>query len=126
MKEVRVQINDREYRFRAMMDLNSELWIHIDGQTIVLETESKARRKGKKSSTESETDILAPMPGKILKLKAAIGQRVKKGETLVIMEAMKMEYSLASSMDGKVKSVHIKEGDNVQLKQCLVEVEKGT
>jgi biotin carboxyl carrier protein len=54
------------------------------------------------------------MPGHVLDLRAATGARVKAGEVLVVLEAMKMEHSLAAPWDGTVLAVNVKQGDRVE------------
>ena len=58
--------------------------------------------------------LIAPMPGKVIDLKVKVGSKVKKGETLVILEAMKMEHQVKASADGKVTKVLIKKDDQLE------------
>lgn len=58
--------------------------------------------------------INAPMPGKILSVKASAGQAVKKGDVLMILEAMKMENEVVAPQDGTVVSVNVAAGDSVE------------
>lgn len=67
--------------------------------------------------------LKSPMPGKIFKLVKAIGDEVKKGEAILILEAMKMEHSIRSDKDGKVKGIFFKVGELVQGGVVLAEVE---
>jgi len=67
--------------------------------------------------------IQAPMPGKILAVKAVPGDVVKNGAVLVILEAMKMENDIMAPADGTVKSVNVKEGDSVNTGDVLVVLE---
>jgi biotin carboxyl carrier protein len=53
------------------------------------------------------------MPGKILEVHVSEGQSVTSGDVLMVMEAMKMEHKIVASSDGKVASIHFKEGDQV-------------
>jgi biotin carboxyl carrier protein len=66
-------------------------------------------------------EIKAPMPGLVLKVLVEEGTEVKKGDNLVILEAMKMENILKSSTDGVVKKILIKQGDKVEKNQILVQ-----
>lgn len=66
-------------------------------------------------------NIKAPMPGLIVDLKVADGDAVKAGDTLVILEAMKMENSIKSPGDGVVKTVKVKKGASVEKGQVLIE-----
>jgi biotin carboxyl carrier protein len=65
--------------------------------------------------------IKAPMPGLIIDLKVKIGDVVKPGDQLLILEAMKMENILKSQGEGTVKNVRVKKGDTVEKGQVLVE-----
>lgn len=58
--------------------------------------------------------VAAPMPGKIISTKAGIGQSVKKGEVILILEAMKMENEIVAPQDGTVASIDVSAGDVVE------------
>jgi acetyl/propionyl-CoA carboxylase alpha subunit len=66
------------------------------------------------------TDIKAPMPGLILDIKVTEGQEVKKGEVILILEAMKMENAIKSPADGTIRTIKIKRGDSVEKNQVLI------
>lgn len=63
--------------------------------------------------------ITAPMPGKILKVVAAAGQAVKKGDVLVVLEAMKMENDIVAPADGTVASINVAAGQSVEPGEVL-------
>lgn len=65
-------------------------------------------------------DIKAPMPGLVLKVLVTEGQEFKKGDNLLVLEAMKMENILKSPTDGVVKSIKIKPGDKVDKNEVLI------
>ena len=67
--------------------------------------------------------ILASMDGSIVDVQVSAGDHVKKGQTLVILEAMKMEHPLKADADGVVKTVNVKTGDQVKIRQLLVEID---
>lgn len=67
--------------------------------------------------------LKSPMPGKIFKVLKEAGSEVKKGEAILILEAMKMEHSIRSDKDGKVSKIFYKVGDLVQGGVILAEVE---
>lgn len=66
------------------------------------------------------TTVEAPMPGKILSVKAAPGQAVKYGQAVIIMEAMKMETEIVAPVDGTVSQILVKEGDTVETGTAMV------
>ena len=68
----------------------------------------------KATGAEGSVKVVAPMPGKILGVKASVGQAVKKGEVIVVLEAMKMENEVVAPEDGTVASINVSEGANVE------------
>lgn len=68
-------------------------------------------------------DIKAPMPGLILDISVSQGQEVKENDTLLILEAMKMENVLTSPRDGVIKTISVAKGDAVDKNQLLIEFE---
>lgn len=68
----------------------------------------------KASGTEGSVKVTAPMPGKILGVKASVGQAVKKGDVIIVLEAMKMENEVVAPEDGTVASINVSEGANVE------------
>lgn len=64
--------------------------------------------------------INSPMPGNILSVKASAGQAVKKGDVLMILEAMKMENEICAPQDGTIASVQVAAGDSVESGDVLV------
>jgi len=68
--------------------------------------------------------ILSFIPGTVLDIFVTPGQSVKKGELLLILDAMKMQNKLKSPLDGKIKSIHTKKGDRVSKGALLVELEQ--
>ncbi len=106
--------------------IKNTLWVHVSGQIQAFELDSHRVSKRKtKVSASNPNFVLSPMPGKITKIFVTVGQMVKPGDSLIVMEAMKMEYTLKSSLNGKVKNVNCKINDQVVLAKLLVELEKG-
>ncbi|MBQ7797435.1 MAG: biotin/lipoyl-binding protein, partial [Lachnospiraceae bacterium] len=58
--------------------------------------------------------VESPMPGKILGVKASVGQAVKKGQVIVILEAMKMENEIVAPQDGTIATINVNTGDSVE------------
>ncbi|MEL7589647.1 MAG: acetyl-CoA carboxylase biotin carboxyl carrier protein subunit [Prolixibacteraceae bacterium] len=81
------------------------------------------RNRGNGGVIQGTNRITAPMPGKIVKVLVEAGQHVQKGQTAVIMSAMKMESEYKAPADGLVKSVHVRPGTTVESNQVLVEFE---
>ena len=64
--------------------------------------------------------VTAPMPGKILAVKANAGQAVKKGDVIMVLEAMKMETAITARMSGTVSEILVKEGETVKGGQLIL------
>lgn len=122
MKELRLTHNGKPYRVRAL-SVGANLWLHVNGETYLLDLTPARAKSGGGKTVEDSKQIMAPMPGKICKVAVKAGDRVEAGRVVVIMEAMKMEYSLTAAIRGRVKTVMAKENDQVELNQVLVELE---
>ena len=68
----------------------------------------------KAAGAAGSVKVAAPMPGKILAVKANPGQAVKKGDVLLVLEAMKMENEIVAPQDGTVASINVSVGDSVE------------
>jgi 3-methylcrotonyl-CoA carboxylase alpha subunit len=81
-------------------------------------------REGARAARRHDKGALeAPMPGRVAAVRVAAGQRVTKGEELLVVEAMKMENALRAPRDGVVRAVHVSPGDSVAPGRPLVEIE---
>ena len=103
--------------------IQGTLWVHVNGKTYSLEgSGSKRGRKAQVGSSHEK--VLAPMPGKVTKVLVQEGQSVAKGQAVVVMEAMKMEYTLKAELDGPIDKVLAKVGSQVSLGDLLVQIAK--
>jgi len=66
-------------------------------------------------------EVKAPMPGLVLNISVTEGQEIQKGDSLLVLEAMKMENMLKSATEGKIKKIHVATGDKVEKNQVLIE-----
>ncbi|MFD2161890.1 acetyl-CoA carboxylase biotin carboxyl carrier protein subunit [Paradesertivirga mongoliensis] len=103
-KVVVLKINSKEYKVE-LKDQYDEL-LHQLGLDKKLSSHIK--------------DLKAPMPGLVLKLLTNEGDQVSKGDTLIILEAMKMENIIKSPVDGVIKAIKIKTGDKLEKDQVMV------
>lgn len=81
------------------------------------------RKKSAHASGAQDGKIYSPMPGTLFKVLCQAGDKVSEGDTLVILEAMKMEHSIKASKSGKVKALHFKQGDILQAEDLILEME---
>ena len=103
--------------------INGQLWFHYRGKTFCYEMEKRSSRKSSQKELNPE-NILAPMPGKILKLAFKKGASVQAGEVVVVMEAMKMEYNLEAKLTGTIEVLNCSVNDQVSKDQVLVKIKE--
>jgi biotin carboxyl carrier protein len=94
-----------------------------EGSVQVIVNGRRARRGADAAGAAGEQRILAPMPGKVLRVLVRAGDEVTLRQPLVVIEAMKMENELASPKAGRVKEVGVSEGQSVEAGRLLVIVE---
>lgn len=96
-------------------------WVTINGRTIML-TKTSGAKQGVRH--DHAGGLIAPMPGQVRSVSVSVGDVVKKGQTLLTMEAMKMEIRIQALKDGRVKALHAAQGQTVEREQILIEVEE--
>jgi len=98
-------------RWRAeVVDADGSWHVLVDGRTFAL---AEVPRFPDRSAGASSDGAVAPMPGKIVQLLVSVGENVRLGQTLAVMEAMKMEHSIAAPHAGVVSEVRVAVGDQV-------------
>lgn len=96
--------------------------VEIDGHLIPVGSE---RAKGESSfrAVSGKEVVVSPMPGRVVGIKVAVGDTVKPGEGILVVEAMKMENELHTTKGGAVREIFVKVGQTVEAGQKLVAVE---
>jgi biotin carboxyl carrier protein len=108
-----------KYKVKSML-IGPELWLHINGETYIIDLRPTPTLKAGGSEAAISSGIIkAPMPGKILKVHFKMGEKVEAHKAIIIMEAMKMEYSLSVPFDGRLLELQCQEGQQVELNQNL-------
>ena len=97
-------------------------WVTINGQTIVL-TKSAAGAKRGGGGHDHASELAAPMPGLVRSVNVEQGESVSKGQTLLVLEAMKMEIRIHAPREGVIKKLLVKQGQTVEREQVLIEIE---
>jgi len=103
---------------------NAKRWVTVNGRTFLLTKSSGARSRGH-GGHHAEGELTAPMPGQVRAVNVHEGDAVTKGQTLLVLEAMKMEIRVQAPFDGMVSSISVKVGQTVEREQILVKVEDG-
>ena len=123
--EIQFCFGGRSVRVYLVRD-GERTFVSVDGREFaVSESRPEAGRPGAVDETTAETSlrVRSPMPGKVTKVAVAEGEEVRKNQTLVIVEAMKMENEIKTAIDGVVKKIHVAVGDLVDAEKILVEIE---
>jgi acetyl/propionyl-CoA carboxylase alpha subunit len=96
-------------------------WVFLDGNVCQFEVQTKERRRPRRAHHGSAS---APMPATVLRIVAQPGAVVKRGDTLIILEAMKMELPIRADADGTVLAVRCREGELVQPGTILIDMDE--
>ena len=105
-----IEIDGQRFYSKVTQD-SKTIVIHMPWGNAVLEILPRFILPGNELESGG---LVAPMPGKVIDLKVKVGSKVKKGDTLVILEAMKMEHQVKASEDGKVSKLLIKKDDQLE------------
>jgi len=114
MKIYKVKVNGKSYRVEL------ESVEQVAGEAV---KESKPEEKKAAPVASGEgRPVESPIQGTVVTLKAKVGDQVKKGTPLIVVEAMKLENDVVSPFDGVVSEILVKKGDNVTAKQVIAVV----
>jgi acetyl/propionyl-CoA carboxylase alpha subunit len=100
----------------------SQKWLSLDGCTYRLEKPSPTRRARAPGDSGGPESVRAPMPAQVRALQVAEGETVEKGQTLLLLEAMKMEIRIKAPSGGRVTRLLVASGQSVEKEQVLVEI----
>jgi len=109
---------DKMSKLVHVVKVKDSYWIHLDGRIHIV----NSHEIGYSNQKQSEGSLVAPMPGTIIEIFVKKGQRVRKGQSLMVMEAMKMEHKIQSPKDGEVVSISNEVGQKVDMGAVLVEI----
>jgi 3-methylcrotonyl-CoA carboxylase alpha subunit len=122
-----LQLADRSVRFDdagvaawAVVEGNRR-WVFLDGRTYVFEI---PRRQARARGGHHES-LTAPMPATVRRINVAVGDHVTRGDTLLVLEAMKMELPVKAGSDGIVEAINCRESELVQPGTTLIELAAG-
>jgi len=146
MKEFNYKINGTPYRVVVIKSDSDFVELEVNGTPFTVELSQKKKKAlsgikrpsvasaptpqstttplvVKPSGSTGKSSLQSPLPGVILELRCKVGDSVKKGQTLMILEAMKMENNILANMNGKVTEVFVQKGDSVLEGADLVVIE---
>ncbi|MEQ8470936.1 MAG: acetyl-CoA carboxylase biotin carboxyl carrier protein subunit [Marinoscillum sp.] len=123
--EFLMQFNNRVYNLILTEQKDNHMEVLINGHTVHLNVKDHIAQILEKLgmdviSEELINEIKAPMPGAIIDVMVQEGDEIQEGDTLLILEAMKMENIIKSPIAAQVVKIHIKKGENVEKNQTLI------
>src|SRR5699024_2154796 len=105
------------YRYRRAVAADGTLWLATGGNAVAVgEQPTLLSTRG---DVTTGGPVRSPMPGNVLAVQVAQGQRVGAGASLMIVEAMKMEHTITAEVDGVVSELHVESGQQVGLDEAL-------
>jgi biotin carboxyl carrier protein len=113
MKKYRVKVNGKVY------EVELEAVEEVKGSIEA----PKAAAPVAAAPAAGDQNILAPIGGKVLDIKVKVGDKVQKGDVLLIVEAMKLENEVVSPFEGQVAEILVSKGQNVKAKEPIVIIE---
>jgi biotin carboxyl carrier protein len=132
MKQYKYKINGNLYKVTVNdIDENNIATVEVNGTPYKVEIEKPVAPKpvtrpaaapktesgkpvvSRPAATSNKSAVKSPLPGIILEIKVKVGDTVKKGDTVLILEAMKMENNIHADKDGKVTAINVNNGDSV-------------
>ena len=113
-------VDDGDRRWRvAVAGHGDTQWVFVNGQVATVTAATAGRRRGK----SSEAGVMSPMPATVVAIHVTPGQVVTEGDTLIVLEAMKMELPIRAPRTGVIKTVACAKGELVQPGVNLLEFE---
>ena len=120
--QLKIKIGDRVLK-SVITEGDKEKFVFVEGNVFkVKPVELTGSKKPKKKTDEG--DLNPPISGKVVNVKVKNGDSVKKGDVLMVIEAMKMEYLICAPFNGKVKKVNFNEKDQIEIGQQTVDLSK--
>ena len=124
MKEYKYKINGNSYKV-TIGDIEDNIaHVEVNGTHYKVEMEKQPKATPKPAAPSTgKSGVKSPLPGVILDIKVNVGDTVKRGQTIIILEAMKMENNINADKDGKVTAINVNKGDSVLEGNDLVIIE---
>jgi biotin carboxyl carrier protein len=116
-----ILVDGREYSVSVAPKPTVSAFVSSDATSPAL---NQAAPLSGKATASTSAELLAPIPGIVSDLKVAEGQQVSAGETVVVLEAMKMENPIKAHRSGRITRIHVKRGDEVAHGAPLVSIEE--
>jgi biotin carboxyl carrier protein len=139
MKNFKFKIRDNNYNVKILSHEGSKIELEVNGTSYSVNMKEEIKktktptlvRAASKRPTEplkvnpssSKTKIVAPIPGVVLSLDVKVGDEIKVGDRLLVLEAMKMENNIVSEKSGTITVVNVSVGKQVLQNEIMIELE---
>lgn len=129
MEELTVKVDGKEYKVFVEETEEGKVLVHCEGDVYEVETKKDAepsaieRLHRKQATQEGRAEIIVPLPGIVYEIKVKEGSKVRQGQSLFTLMAMKMENDITAPRDGIVKEIKVKKNDNVNRGDVLAVLE---
>lgn len=112
-----------EFHVSKLPGIETRRVVTVTGTTDVRIIDRKHRSPGDEADGDGQQIMLAPMPGKVVAILAAVGDTVERGQGVLVVEAMKMQNEVKAARDGVVSEIKVSAGDTVSAGQVLARLE---
>ncbi len=139
MKNFKFKIRDNNYNVKILSHEGNKIELEVNGTsysvkmkeeikktktpTLVRAASKRPAEPLKVNPSSSKTKIVAPIPGVVLSLDVKVGDEIKVGDRLLVLEAMKMENNIASEKAGTITAVNVNVGQQVLQNEIMIELE---
>ena len=132
MKKYNFEIDGKKFEVEVNLLNSNDAQVKVNDKNFDIKISNNLSEPKKSEPKKSEPkipdqsvqgnpgDLLALMPGKILKVLVSEGQKIKMGEPVIIMESMKMEQTIVSSTDGVINSINVNEGETIEVGSVMI------
>lgn len=139
MKNFKFRIHDNNYKVRVLSHEGNMINLEVNGTsysvkmkeeiavsktpTLVRAASQRPAEPLKVNPSSQKTKILSPLPGSVFALNVKVGDTIKEGDSLLILEAMKMENDISAEKGGVISAIHVTVGQHVLQNDLLIEFE---
>jgi biotin carboxyl carrier protein len=122
-------ILDNSYRTAKILEFgSSHIKLLMNGEQIILKKHSKLTEILEKSmalggSSSGENKLLSQIPGRVVSIMVKVGDQIKKGDSVIVLESMKMQVAVKAHKDGQIKDTKVKIGDTVSRNDVVAVIE---
>jgi len=123
MEDLTIKVDGKEYNVKVEETEDGRILIHCNGDVYEVEQQKESiydKLKKKESIETGSGTVTSPLPGTIYEIKVKKGDKVKEGQPLIKLIAMKMENEITSPKAGIVKEIKVKKSDNVNMGDVLI------